>query len=459
MNGRLSRLAEVLDADLHGADGDFAGASIDTRRLPRGALFFALAGERVDGHDFVAKAASLGAAAAVVAHRVDARLPQLEVADVAAALTRAGAEARARFDGPVVGVTGSNGKTTVKQMLAAILGAAGPVLATEGNLNNHLGVPLTLMRLDGRVERAVIEMGASAPGEIAELAAIARPSVGVITNAGDAHLEGFGSRDGVARGKSELYAALADDGVAVINADDAYTDYWREVAGARRVLTFGREAEAADVRAVDVVMDGRGSRFTLVLPGETVAVTLPLAGAHNVSNALAAAAGAHAVGVAGATIARALAGLEAVGGRLAITAGRHGVHLVDDSYNANPGSLAAALGWLAQQPAPRWAVLGDMGELGEHAQAAHRDAGAAAREAGIDRLWATGPQSRLSVEAFGDGGAWFADHDALNAALLEALDGEEVPVTILVKGSRSARMDRIADALRIAPEAKAGAPC
>lgn len=458
MNGRLSELAEVLGATLHGADGDYAGASIDTRRLARGALFFALAGEHVDGHDFVAKAGCLGAAAAVVDRRVDAGVPQLEVADVAAALQRAGAHARAGFEGPVIGVTGSNGKTTVKQMLAAILGEAGPVLATEGNLNNQLGVPLTLMRLDGRVERAVIEMGASGGGEIAALASMARPTVGVITNAGSAHLEGFGSREGVARGKGELYEALPEDSVAVINADDAYAGFWRDLAGTRRVVTFGHD-NAADVSAQGIASGADGSRFTLVAPQGQIAIDLPLAGAHNVSNALAAAAAALAAGLELATVAAGLEGMRAVGGRMAITAAQHGARLVDDSYNANPGSLAAALGWLAQQSGARWAALGDMGELGAYTAEAHRHAGEAAREAGIDRIWATGPHSRLTVEAFGDGGEWFENHAALNAALVAALAAADAPVTILVKGSRSARMDRVADALRVAPSAKAGASC
>jgi len=466
MKARLSELAVRIGAELHGADGDFRGASIDTRRVERGNLFFALPGSRVDGHDFVARAASLGAAAAVVDRLVDSPAPQLQVMDVEAALQRAGAASRHDFDGPVIGVTGSNGKTTVKQMLAAILDHAGSVLATEGNLNNHLGVPLTLMRLDESSQRAVVEMGASSSGEIAMLCDMARPDIAVVTNAGVAHLEGFGSREGVARAKGEIYAGLADDGTAVINADDAYAGLWSEIAGTRSQIRFARrEGEGVDVYASHEELAADGSRFTLHTPTGSARVNLKLAGAHNISNALAAAAVAGALNLDADLIARGLAGMAAVGGRMVVTSARDGARLVDDSYNANPESLAAALGWLAQQPGPRWAVLGDMGELGDYAEQAHIEAGTTARQAGVSRLWLTGPLSRHTAESFGEGARWFTDHDALSEALLSALAHDSAennhtgPVTVLVKGSRSARMDRVADALRMDANARAGAPC
>ncbi|MES1954597.1 UDP-N-acetylmuramoyl-tripeptide--D-alanyl-D-alanine ligase [Salinisphaera hydrothermalis] len=460
MKGRLSEFALALGARLIGDDAVFDGASIDTRRITPGALFFALAGEHADGHEFVAAAGAAGAAAAVVDHPVDADVSQLVVDDVMEALGRAARLARAGFAGPVVGVTGSNGKTTVKQMIAAIFSVAGPTMATEGNLNNHLGVPLTLMRLDASAERAVTEMGANHPGEIGQLAAIARPDVGVITNAGWAHLEGFGSREGIARAKGELFIRLPESGTAVINADDDYADLWRELAEGRRMLTFSMEpGRGADVYADDIELDHDGVRFALHTPGETTAVALDLAGRHNVANALAAAAVAVAVGLKGATIAAGLARTAAVAGRLAIKPAIHGARLVDDSYNANPGSLAAALSWLGQQSGARWAVLGDMGELGDYTESAHRDAGIAAREAGVERLFATGEHSRLTVSAFGDGGAWYPDHDSLTAALSEALGAATGDVIVLVKGSRSARMDRVADALRANGPTKVGASC
>ncbi|HET7313072.1 UDP-N-acetylmuramoyl-tripeptide--D-alanyl-D-alanine ligase, partial [Salinisphaera sp.] len=327
------------------------------------------------------------------------------------------------------------------------------------------GVPLTLMRLDASAERAVIEMGANHPGEIGQLAGLARPDVGVITNAGWAHLEGFGSREGIARAKGELFIRLPEHGTAVINADDDYAGLWRELAqeGAqsRRIVTFSAEAaRGADIYAADIELDGDGARFMLHTPGARTPVALDLAGRHNVANALAAAAAAFAVGLDGPAIAAGLARTAAVAGRLAITPIAPGARLVDDSYNANPGSLAAALAWLGEQDGARWAVLGDMGELGDYSESAHRDAGLAARAAGIERLFATGEHSRLTVSAFGEGGAWYPDHDRLIAALVGALAASDSGVIVLVKGSRSARMDRVADALRENGEQqKVGASC
>jgi len=460
MNARLSAMASLLGVPLQGSDADYAGASIDTRRLAPKALFFALPGARVDGHDYVARAASLGAAGAVVVREIDTPLPQIVVDDVAAALQQAGAQARRAFAGALIGVTGSNGKTTVKQMLAAILAEAGPVLATEGNLNNHLGVPLTLMRLNDTVERAVVEMGASHTGEIAMLSEMARPQVGLVTNAGLAHIEGFGSREGVARAKGEMFSSLAAEGIAVINGDDEFAPLWQELAGDRRQIVFARaQADGVDVFAAGEEQAADASRFMLHVPGGSAAVTLPLAGSHNVSNALAAAAAASALEIDAELIARGLAGMQAVGQRMAITAGRHGARIIDDSYNANPGSLAAALGWLAQQPGTRWAALGDMGELGELAEQAHRNAGRAARDAGIERLWVTGELSRYTAEAFGPGAQWYSTHGELIAALEIALSVRRAETTLLIKGSRSARMDRLADALAVAPQARAGASC
>lgn len=465
MKGQLSAFATALNAQLIGDDGMFDGACIDTRLVNSGMLFFALPGTRADGHEFVADAGARGAAAAVVDHPVAADVPQLVVKDVAASLDRAARLARAGFVGPVVGVTGSNGKTTVKQMIATILAQAGTVVATEGNLNNHLGVPLTLMRLDTDTDRAVIEMGANHAGEIGHLAAIARPDVGVITNAGTAHLEGFGSREGIARAKGELFIRLPATGTAVINADDQYAGLWHELAAGRRTLTFSMEAaSSADIRAADIRHDSDGTHFTLQTPEAAVPVHLELAGQHNVANALAAAGVATALGLSGETIAVGLSHMAAVAGRLVITPVDEQVNLVDDSYNANPDSLAAALSWLARQQGEHWAVLGDMAELGDYTVQAHRDAGHIARESGITRLFATGPSSRLTVEAFGEYGHWYPDHERLGAALLSALADREKgdganDVTILVKGSRSMHMDRVADVLRDERGCREGASC
>lgn len=461
MEGRLSELAAVLSARLQGDDAPFAGASIDARSIQPGALFFALAGERVDGHAFVDQARQAGAAAAVVSQPVATDLPLLRVDDVQQALQQAAGRARQLFVGPVVGVTGSNGKTTVKQMLQSILTLAGPALATAGNLNNHLGVPLTLMRLDNSVDRAVIEMGANHPGEIDQLAALARPDIGLITNAGWAHLEGFGSRTGIARGKGELFTQLSDNGTAIINADDDHAGLWHELAAPRCVLTFSiQEYSEAAVKAADIDLAPDGSTFTLRMPdGSQARLHLHLAGRHNIANAAAAAAAAWAADIALASIVAGLENMAAVTGRLAITPLAGGHQLVDDSYNANPASLAAALAWLGQQAGERWAVLGDMGELGEYARQAHWDAGLAARQAGIRKLWATGPYSRLASQAFGDGGFWFPDRDSLVAALAQQLGAGHRQVSILVKGSRSAGMEYVAQALRQNNNAEVGTPC
>ncbi|MEQ8800204.1 MAG: UDP-N-acetylmuramoyl-tripeptide--D-alanyl-D-alanine ligase, partial [Salinisphaeraceae bacterium] len=315
MKLRLSEVATLVNGRLVGDDAWVEGVSTDTRRLAPGCLFVALRGEHHDGHEFVRRAATLAAGAALVAREVDGGPSQILVGDTLAALQRLAAAWRLRSNAPVLAVTGSNGKTTVKTMLAAILGQSGRVLATRGNLNNHIGVPLTLLELSAEHDFAVVEMGANHPGEIALLTRLARPNVGLITNAGDAHLEGFGSREGVARAKGELFADLAADGIAVINADDAYADLWGELAGDRRQLRFGLRGKT-EVRAHDVTTEANGMRFVLTAPDGEAAVTLPLAGRHNVANALAAAAAAAAVGTPVAAIAAGLAAVPPVAGRL-----------------------------------------------------------------------------------------------------------------------------------------------
>ena len=435
----LARAADWLDGERRG-EAAFAGVATDSRALEAGNLFVALQGPNHDGHDHVADAAAAGAAAAVVSHPVDVDLPQLVVPDTLTALGELARQWRIACGVPVVGITGSNGKTTVKEMTAAILGQSGPTLATRGNLNNLIGVPLTLLRLTPEHRFAVIEMGANHAGEIARLAAIAGPRVGVVTNAGAAHLEGFGSLEGVARAKGELFQALPAEGIAVINADDAFASLWQGLA-AGRVLTFG--LGDADVTA-DWEGDAAGSRLLLQTPSGDAPVDLATPGRHNVLNALAATATALA---AGAELAAVKAGLEAVrpvAGRLATRRGRHGARLLDDSYNANPGSLQAGLDVLASCAGRRLLALGDMAELGGDERAEHVHAGEAARTAGVEGLFATGELSRLAAEAFGAGGRHFAGVDQLIAALEPELAPE---VTLLVKGSRSARMERVVEAL------------
>jgi len=419
----------------------FDSVGIDTRRIGAGALFVALRGSRVDGHDFLGQAAAAGAAGALVERAASSPLPQVRVTDAREALWALAARVRAAAAAGVVGLTGSNGKTTVKEMLASILGRLAPTLWTEGNLNNELGVPLTLCRLNPEHRYAVIEMGANHPGEIARLAALARPHVGLVNNAGAAHLEGFGSLQGVAEAKGELYTALAEDGVAVVNVDDRFAGYWLGLAAPRRCLSFSLQGPG-DVWAEDAAPD---NRFLLRVADDSHWVRLPLPGRHNVMNALAAAAAATALGIGVADIAAGLETVQPVAGRLSWRVGRAGLRVLDDTYNANPGSLAAAVEVLSAVPGPRWVVLGDMAELGGGSEVMHREAGRQLRQAGVDRLFACGPHAAASVEAFGSGGQAFAGRDELIAALEGAVCGEEA---ILVKGSRSMAMERVVAALQ-----------
>ena len=440
----LRQAAEWIGADLHGADAHFDQVSTDTRTLAPGALFVALVGERFDGHGHLQAALDAGAVGALVAnHQPDVSLPQLVVGDSLIGLQQLAHAWRQQFSLPVIGVTGSNGKTTVKQMLAAVLGTQGSVLATEGNLNNHIGLPLTLLRLRAEHAYAVIEMGANHHGEIATLAAIAEPGIGIITQAGDAHLEGFGDRDGVARAKGELFQHLGEGELAAINADDAYADYWQHIAAPAAVLRFGFDA-SAQVRAEQVRVEAESSAFELLTPAGRASVLLPLPGKHNVSNALAAAAAATALGLDADSIAAGLASVRNVGGRLRWQTARLGARVLDDSYNANPTSLRAGLELLAGLPGRRWLVLGGMGELGPDTEALHAQAGKDARELGIDQLFTFGAQAAAAAGAFGVGAQRFDDLDELVSVVEAELDAS---VVVLVKGSRAARMERVVQAL------------
>jgi UDP-N-acetylmuramoyl-tripeptide--D-alanyl-D-alanine ligase len=457
MTRDLEALAQAAGGALHGANAGFAQVVSDSRALEPGALFVALAGERFDGHDFVAAAAQAGAAGALVSRRVDVALPQVVVPDTLAGLGAFARAWRRSYGGVVVGLTGSNGKTTVKEMIAAILGELGPCLATRGNLNNHIGVPLTLCRLEDAHRSAVIEMGANHLGEIAHLAALAGPVVGVVVNAGPAHLEGFGGLDGVARGKGELFEALGPEGVAVINADDRFAAYWHGLARrAGRVVTFGMR-ERADVAATGLRSRLESDRFVttfeLSTPAGTRTLELALAGEHNVMNALAATAAAMAAGAGLDAVQRGLQSMRAVSGRLEFKPALRGARLIDDAYNANPGSLRVGLRALADVPGERWFVLGEMAELGEEGPRLHADMGALARECGVTRLLALGTGSLPAVEAFGVGATWHANADELITALLADL---RAGVTIYVKGSRVNRLERVAGALSPAGAAAAG---
>ncbi len=434
---------------LAGADGPYTGVSTDTRTLARGELFVALRGPRFDGHTFLATAAAAGAAGAVVESEQDTSLAQIVVPDTLGALGRAAARWRAQFDVPLVGVAGSNGKTTVKGMVASILSQAGATVATRGSLNNHIGVPLTLFRLDPAHRFAVVEIGANHPGEVAALVELARPRIGLITNAGAEHLEGFGSLEGVARAEGEMVQGLSREGTSVLNADDAFIALWRGMTPAR-VVTFGVE-HSADFRATNIdpslTSEGFLTRFTLTCPLGTTAIELHLGGRHNVGNALAAAAAAAQAGATLEHIAVGLASVRAVSGRLQLKQAARGAWIIDDSYNANPSSVRAGIEVLGALSGRRWLVLGDMAELGEFAPEAHAQIGKLAREQGLERLYAVGSLAALAVERFGAGAQWFPDTNALSEALLAALAGGATDVRLLIKGSRVNRLERVVAAL------------
>jgi len=418
----------------------FTGISSDSREVEPGMLFAALPGERVDGHDYIAEAEEAGAIAVLVQRPVRSRVPQLRVGSVLHALGQLAEAWRAEHAVRVVALTGSNGKTTTKELLANILRQSGAVLATRGNYNNELGLPLTLFELSAEHDFAVLEMGASKAGDIRYLAGLAKPEVGVITNVGPAHLKGFGDEAGVAHAKGELYASLPADGFAVFNSEEPWLPVWEDLNRSSKTLTFGF-SDRADVRAT--TPDG-SDEWTVTTPQGSFELTLQLPGTHNVLNALAAAAAALALGIGLEQIRAGLAATQPVPGRLNLIPTPGGWKLIDDSYNANPASTRAALEVLAALPGETWFALGDMRELGDESEDMHAKTGSAARALGIRRLFATGNRSRAAVTAFGEGGAHFADRDAL----IEALRREIHPgVTCLVKGSRSLGMEKVVHAL------------
>ena len=440
---RLIDVARWTGGHLRGGDVEVTSVSTDTRTLGTGALFVALRGERHDAHAFAAVAAERGAAALLVERESEVALPQVVVADALVALGEIARCATRERTPRIVGITGSNGKTTVKTLLASILARHGRTHVNAGNFNNEIGLPLTLLAMPHDSEYAVLEMGAGKPGDIAYLARIARPDVALVNNVASAHLERMGTLQGVAETKGAIYRALAADGIAVINADDAFADYFSLLAAPRRIVTYGllRRADVSAVVEPDAPFDGR---FRLLTPAGASDIALPLPGRHNVMNALAASALAVALGVPLATI---RAGLEAapnVAGRLLRRTHASGAVVIDDSYNANPGSFAAAIATLAGESGERVLVMGDMAELGADAERLHADVGALAKRSGIERLLAVGRLSRAAVAAFGDGATHYADQAALVDALRGGLRGG---MALLVKGSRSSAMERVVGAL------------
>jgi UDP-N-acetylmuramoyl-tripeptide--D-alanyl-D-alanine ligase len=441
MRGTLAQLvAAIPGAQLVGGDVAFEGVSTDSRTAPSGALFVALKGETFDAHSFLEQVAGRGVAAVVVHALPEGwTLPAIVVPDTLLALGRIANSWRVQHAIPVIGVTGSNGKTTVKEMISAILAAAFGMeqrLATQGNLNNEIGVPLTLFRLDGAHRAAVIEMGMNHPGEIARLAAIAQPTVAMVNNAQREHQEFMHTVEAVARENGSVLEALAGDGVAVFPGDDTYTDLWRGLAKCQ-VLTFGL-SDACDVRAT-YASNGFGTTLQVSARGAQFKVELAAAGDHNVRNALAAIASTLAAGIPVDAIRRGLESFAPVGGRLQRKQAANGATVIDDSYNANPDSMRAAIDVLAAYPAPRILVVGDMGEVGTQGKEFHEEVGAYAREQGIEHVLATGELAR-NMSASG------ARHYEQFADLLAALDstlGGNTTATVLVKGSRFMKMERV----------------
>ncbi len=485
---QLSDCLSALDGNLSGDDVMVTGVSIDTRTLKPGDLYIAIKGHNFDGHAFVDHAIKAGARAVIVHSRMTTAVPQVRVADTTRALGDLARYWARRHQVPTIAITGSNGKTTVKEIIASILRQLGSVLATRGNLNNDIGVPLTLLNLRPEHQYAVIEMGASKAGDIQRLVAIAEPDVAVITNIGAAHIEGFGSVDRIAEAKAEIFDGLGSDGWAVVNDDDAYADVLRGHASHCHVRSFGLD-EDADVQGVP------GNGLVIQTTGKRLKPRFPLAGDHNGINALAAVAAVQCLDVQAVSIVRGLESVRPVAGRLEKKAGIQGAKIIDDSYNANPVSSKAAIDVLAKQSGVRYLVLGDMGELGDDAEHMHREIGLYAREAKIDGVWTIGKlasyadmgfglcntprmvvpltqvsdanEKKVAVPSLAGGevptthgrpvrkggaerstqvseGGHFKDQESLIQALRPWLSGD---TTVLIKGSRSARMERVVKGL------------
>ncbi|TAJ18090.1 MAG: UDP-N-acetylmuramoyl-tripeptide--D-alanyl-D-alanine ligase [Rugosibacter sp.] len=456
----LLSAAQAIGAQMQGADRTFTAVTSDSRAIVAGDLFVAIKGDHFDGHSFVSQAITQGAAGALVSQEFAAAhpgLPLIAVADTRRALGALAAAWRARFTLPLIGVTGSNGKTTVKEMCAAILrihdgeadgeGAkGGKVLATEGNLNNDIGLPLTLLKLRDTHTSAVMEMGMSHAGEINYLTHLAAPTVAVVINAQRAHLAGLGTVQDVGLAKGEIFAGLGAEGIAVFNADDAQAELWHTLAQNTLQLTFGMR-QVADVRG-EFTPHGLGGTLRLSTPWGVTDIPLGVPGQHNAMNACAAAAATLAIGVTLEMVTQGLAGFRGVKGRLQQCAGQRGALIMDDTYNANPDSMRAAIDVLAGIPGRRIFVMGDMGEAGEAAAQFHDEVGGYAKSHGIDRLLCLGELAEAAAHNFGEGGEHFAHLEALIKTLRTELDAH---TTVLVKGSRFMRMERVVKAIIVEP--------
>lgn len=441
----MSQIAEALDATLTGQDVMMTGVSKDTRDIRVGDLYVALKGDRFDGHKFAAEASAAGAAGLLVselqAEKNLVDIAQVQVDDTRIALGELAAYWRQRFTGKLVGITGSNGKTSVKEMCRKILidhAGSSSVLSTKGNLNNDIGLPMSLLELTEQHQFAVIEMGANHLGEIDYLTSIARPDVALVNNAGPAHLEGFGSLENIAKAKAEIYNGLSKNGIAIINQDDTFASYWKDYCSVLNTVSFSMLDESADVYAKHI----DGNHYRVICKAGEADLRLKVPGKHNVMNALAATAVTLSLGLSLQDIVASLSEFENIQGRLTVKSSAAGYQVIDDTYNANPLSVAAAIDVLADMQGNTILVLGDMAELGEDAEKLHGEIGSKAKAAGIYALYATGKLSRNTVNEFGENGFYFENKSDLIDALREDLTASAV---ILIKGSRSAAMEEVVE--------------
>lgn len=441
---KLSQVAKAVNSNFNGREEEFESVSIDTRTLQSGALFVALQGPRFDGNSFVEEAQERGAVGALVTRIVGIKLPLILVDDTLTALAQLASYQREQMQLPIIAITGSCGKTTTRTLLASIFRQCGNVLASERNFNNSIGVPLTLLRLRTEHNYAVIELGANRPGEIFNLTQLVKPTIGIITNAAPAHLEGFSSIEGVAQAKGEIFQGLSENGVAIINVDDCFTNFWRSLVIKRRIITFGMNYPA-DITAKNIKMNSAAQpAFQLITPKEEIDIQLPLIGAHNVANALAAAAAAYAEGLPLTTIKSGLEVVSAVTGRLVEQKGYRGATIIDDSYNANPLSVSVAIDVLAKRNGNSILVFGDMLELGEDCRQFHSEIGERMFQSGIQQLFCCGNFTKFTAKAFGKNAYHFNNQNQLLSALKNQLNENCV---VLIKGSLSMNMSRIVKVL------------
>lgn len=449
----LREVASAVAGTLVGDDVTIDSVTTDSRQACQGGLFIALIGERFDAHDFIVQAEQAGASALLVSRELDSTLPQIIVADTKLALGDLGRFVAERCQTKNIAITGSAGKTTVKEMTAGILARHHQVLATAGNFNNEIGVPLTLLRLDHTYSHGVIELGANHLGEIAYTSGLAQPAIALITNIGSAHLEGFGSEQGIADAKSEIFLGLPEHGVAIFDLHNKYAEQWRSKLVGKQVINWSRQGDmAAQVRASHIELEQDSSQFVLSIGYESIDMCLPMAGLHNIDNALAASAAAYAAGVGIVEIATALEAGVSVKGRLNTQVLNDRLTVIDDSYNANLASVKAAIDVLTNcQGGKTVLILGDMGELGGWARQHHQDAGAYAKQQGVDALFTLGSLSEVAQQGFSSNdsvGEHFYELDALMAALTDWISNQHEPLRLLVKGSRSAAMERVIDRLQ-----------